>query len=381
MPSSADDHRDRNAATTRRAFVRGFSVCVLAAMAARVSRGQSTQPTSAPMDTSNIQFEKSLKKMRLDLYRHPPTDIIAEGFRPVGGSLADFAIIRHQERYHVFYIERRLQEGTPFFPGHEIFFGHASTSDFFAWEVHDPVMLIRPDTWEEAHVWAPFVMRYGEEYVMVYTGLNRHMSQDIGVAFSRDLFEWKRSDGNPISPCKNAPWAAWWPDEICSCRDPSLMCHDGRIWMTYTANTKEGASCVALASTEDFRQWKDHGPILIGPVSGYEPRLWAGHPQGSLESSYLLRRKNRWFLIINASIRNKGRGCWIAESDRMDKFQFDTLRPFWKDCGCIELVRDRGSRSLLAGLVGGRLKFGQINWDVPEPIAEFVTREQLVIWQ
>ncbi len=102
---------------------------------------------SAPADeTTNIYFERKLKAMRLGLYRQPPIDIIKDGFRPVGSRIADFAVIHHQGREHFFYIDRRMQEGTPFFPGHEIFFGHASTPDFFNWTVHDPVMLIRPGT-------------------------------------------------------------------------------------------------------------------------------------------------------------------------------------------------------------------------------------------
>jgi len=82
-----------------------------------------------------------------------------------------------------------------------------------------------------------------------------------------------------ISPCKGAAWAAWWEDDICSCRDPHLFRHEGRVWMCYTANTKEGAACLALASTADFKKWKDHGPIIVGPVSGYEAKLAGAIPR------------------------------------------------------------------------------------------------------
>jgi len=47
---------------------------------------------------------------------------------------ADFCTIEHRGHRHFFYIERRLTEGTPFYPGHEICFGHASTADFFHWQ-------------------------------------------------------------------------------------------------------------------------------------------------------------------------------------------------------------------------------------------------------
>jgi arabinan endo-1,5-alpha-L-arabinosidase len=373
--------RDARAGLSRRGFMQWLGAVGACGALARGVAGQEARPASQPGGGNNIDFEKELKRMRLNYYRHPPVDVLKDGFRPVGGRPADFTAVRHQGRDHFFYIERRLQEGTPFFPGHEIYFGHASTADFFAWEVHDPVMLVRPGTWEEAHVWAPFILRNGDEFIMAYTGLNRYLSQNIGLASSTDLFEWKRWESNPISPCKGAAWAAWWEDEICSCRDPHMFRHGGRVWMIYTANTKEGASCIAMCSTEDFRKWRDQGPILVGPGLGYEPRLWGGHPQGSLESANLSLRGNRWFLIINASLRGKGHGSWVMQGDRMDSFKLSDARAFWPGAGCIEVVRDEGSRSLLAGLAGG-IRFGEVDWAAPEPVARFLTsRDDLERWR
>jgi len=329
-----------------------------------------------------IEFEETLAKMRFDHYRHPPVDILKTGFRPVGGMVADFAVAELNGRYHFFYIERRLQEGTPFYPGHEIYFGHASTANYFDWEVHDPVMLVRPGTWEEAHVWAPCILRRGDEFIMAYTGLNRYLSQDIGLASSRDLFDWHRWESNPISPCRDKPWAFWHVDRISSCRDPNLVERDGRIWMNYTANTKEGASCIALASTTDLKKWQDHGPILVGPSTGYMPRLEGGHGQGSLESSNLLWRRGRWCLLVKATIRNNPIHNWIFTGDRPDSFDFSKGREFWRGALGIEVVKDRGDRSLLATFAGGDIRFGEVDWAQPEPTARFITRkEELTAWQ
>lgn len=352
-----------------------------AALAASSAERASAEPASQPAaETTNIYFEKKLKALRLGLYHHPPIDITRNGFRPVGSRVADFAVIHHAGREHFFYIDRRIQEGTPFFPGHEIFFGHASTANFFDWEVHDPVLLIRPGTWEGAHVWAPFVLRDGNRFVMAYTGVNDALSQDIGLAFSTDLFDWIRWEGNPISPCKSAAWAAWWPDEICSCRDPFLFRHDDRVYLTYTANTREGASCVAMSSTADLKTWKDHGPILVGPRTGYEPSLWGGHSQGSCESTVLVHRGKQWFLIVGVRIRGRGSGCYVFVSDRMDRFNFDDALPF-SEGGIVEIVRNDGNRSLLAGGVNGAIKFGEVNWSDQEPRLRNLTREELVNWQ
>jgi len=329
-----------------------------------------------------IEFEQTLVGWRFGKYYHPKIDIIGEGFRPVSGSVADFGIAELDGAYHFFYIERRLKEGTPFYPGNEIYFGHASTRDFFEWQVHDPVMLIRPGTWEGAHVWAPFVLKRGGTFVMAYTGISRCISQDIGLAFSEDLYQWRRWEGNPISPCKDKPWSFWHADRISSCRDPHLFEHEGRVWMAYTANTREGATSIALASTTDLEHWEDHGPILRGAADGYEPRLEGGHPQGSLESANLFTRNGKWFITTHTSIRGETNRNWIFESDRMDIFDFANRRVFWPGAGAIEFVKERGTRSLLACFSAGYIKFGEVDWSDSVPMARFMeSAEQLAAWQ
>ena len=320
---------------------------------------------------NSIEFETKLAALRLELYRHPPVNIFNEGFRPISGQVADFTVVEHAGRYHFFYIERRLTEGTPFFPGNEIYFGHASTPDLCHWEVHDPVMLIRPGTWEGAHVWAPFVLWYSGRFIMAYTGVNASLSQDIGLAESDELFAWRRFESNPISPARNRRWSFWRTDGIASCRDPHLLIHEDLVYMTYTANTRAGASCIALASTADFRTWQDHGPILIGTADGYEPHLAGGHPKGQLESSNLLYRCGRWRLLVQEKRRDMDVRNWIYESDRMDRFDYAAGREFWRDAYTVEVVRDRGTVSLLA--CTGTIRFGAVDWSEERPTAHFIT--------
>lgn len=367
--------------STRREFLRRTGAAVAVAAAAPAVLAQTNTIADSTRGGTIIEFEKELKRMRFEYYRHPKIDILKEGFRPVGGKVADFATARLNGRDHFYYIERRLQEGTPFYPGHEIYFGHVSTPDFFEWEVHDPVMIVQENSWEEAHVWAPVIMREKDEFIMAYTGLNRHLCQNIGLASSKDLFNWKRWKSNPISPCKGAKWAAWWEDDICSCRDPHLFRHDGLIYLTYTANTKEGASCIALATSTDLKTWKDRGPIIVGPNSGYEPKLTGGHAQGSYESAYVSHRNGRWLLVCKVPNRDKRARTFAGASDTIEGFQMNKMWPFWKDGICIEVVREQGSRSLLAGMVAGYLKFAEVDWAEEQPVAKPITdRETLQRW-
>lgn len=363
--------------TTRRQFLRRAGLALATATAGPVLMAA----TRAAAGSGIMDFERNLKKMRADFYGRPKVDILKDGFRPVGGKVADFATARLDGRDHFFYIERRLQEGTPFYPGHEIYFGHASTPDFFEWEVHDPVLMVRENSWEEAHVWAPVIVKERGEFIMAYTGLNRHLSQNIGLASSKDLFNWRRWKSNPISPAKGAAWAYWTENDICSCRDPDLVRHEGRWWMVYTANTKDGAACLALASTADFKRWKDHGPIVVGPTTGYEPNLGGGHAQGSFESAKLLRKNDRWYLLTKTPSRDKTTRTWAMVSDRIDRFSMDGMWPFWKQGVCLEVVREQGNKTLFAAMVGGFLKFGETDWSEPQPTAALMTdSETLQRW-
>lgn len=320
---------------------------------------------------NSSEFETKLFAMRNEYYRQRSANDLTVGFRPVGGMLGDFTIVARAGRCHIFAIERRLQEGTPFYPGHEVFFCHASTADLVNWEVHDPVMWVQPGTWEGGHVWAPFILPWQGCYVMAYTGLTERCAQDIGLAFSDDLFTWTRWPGNPISPARDRTWSFWRSTGIASCRDPHLLAHDGRVYMTYTANTREGASCIAMCSSTNLQTWDDHGPILVGPADGYEPRLEGGHPQGQLESSNLIHKGGRWFLLVQEKRRTGDIKNWVYESDRSNRFDYAAGREFWRDAYTVEVVKEHGSQALLAS--SGCIRFGVVDWADEHPAARFIT--------
>ena len=328
---------------------------------------------------NSIEFEESIWTTRMRDYRFPEVDIINEGFRPKSGRVADFCSVQHDGRHHFFYIERRLTEGLPGYPGNECYIGHASTANFFDWEVHYPEIWVQPNTWEHLIVAAPNIIYYRDRFVMAYLGINQYGTQNLGIAFSDDLFHWERWEGNPLSPCKEKPWAFWREDGPTSCRDAHLFVCEGQLCMAYTANTRDGASCIALTTTQDLEHWQDCGPIFTGPTDGYEHRPDGSQPQGQLESSNLIRKGDRWFLLAmfdttKAKIQN-----WIFESDRMDHFEFSTGREFWHGAYTTEVVKEKGQRSLLA--CADSIKFGVVDWAASRPTARYITsREELLEW-
>ena len=331
------------------------------------------------MDTLNAyEAEERLWKEYLEVFRHPPRDF-RRGFRPMGAFLADFCVVWHQERLHCFYIDRRLGETECAWPGHEIFLGHASTGDLVNWEVHDPVMLIRPGTWESAHVAAPYILARAGRFIMAYQALNDAGSQDIGLAFSEDLFHWERSPHNPVSPLAQADWAFWRRDGTASCRDSHLNFIDGRYWLSYTACTREGDTCIALASTPDLISWTDHGPILIGGSKRCDDdESGQYHMVHHIESSALIPHHGHW-LLFACDWGNIN--CW--ESERMDRFEYDQRKCLWQSVGPAELVWEHDGKWLMAAcrwealydVPGSVLRFAEVDWAVADPEATVITEE------
>jgi len=92
-------------------------------------------------------------------------------------------------------------------------------------------------------------------------------------------------------------------------------------------------------------------------------------------------RNGRWFLITKAPIRDKSVRTLAATSGRLDSLRMDQLKPFWKHGICVEVVRDQGARSLLAGMVAGFLRFAEVDWADADPQARNITdRETLLRW-
>jgi len=105
----------------------------------------------AAEETNVIAFEETLAAMRARTTASGRR-YHQDRFRPVGGKVADFACPARR-KYHFFY-SSASPGARRFYPGHEIYFGHASTADFVQWQVHDSVMLIRPGTWRKPRLGA-----------------------------------------------------------------------------------------------------------------------------------------------------------------------------------------------------------------------------------
>ncbi len=285
-------------------------------------------------------------------------DWLKVGYAPLGFYLKDFCLHEAEGVWHLYHIA-----GTPgvscCLPGNEIWFGHATTRDFVTWETHEPCFFIDVRGWDHGHVFAPFVLSHGGKHWMFYTGVATDNTQRIGVAVSRDLFNWTRTHGRPVIRPEEYGWAFCPTSGGAACRDPHVINLNGEFQMYYTAVTREGRGCVARAVSRDLLNWRDEGPA-------YEFSGW-----NQCESCNVQQMDDgRWRLFFG------GHHAWSwVDSDNPLRWPNVAPQALRADITGMEVIRRRGARWLVAyfGLRYYRLQVGVLDWSAVVPTIAQVT--------
>lgn len=201
-------------------------------------------------------------------------------FRHPGRQVWDFSIIRPDSVYHIFY--HTIHETTPSATAADTIW-HATSPDLRHWELKGPVLVTAGAAgWEQGALWAPSVTRdEGQNrWVMLYTGSDVSMNQQIGLAVSTDLDNWTRLGSGPvISPDTTAYiWSAssTWSDF----RDPFLYRESDRWHVLVTARQLlAGVSTGVLyhGTSDDLLTWTDESPLFIN--DGTQPGRVLESPQ------------------------------------------------------------------------------------------------------
>jgi predicted GH43/DUF377 family glycosyl hydrolase len=92
------------------------------------------------------------------------------------------------------------------------------------------------------------VVKHGDEYVMLFRSHLRTGRSIIGLAHSRDGFQFTAEPEPFLTPARDSPLAAY---EEFGVEDPRICAIDGAYLITYSAYSQHGVR-VALARTEDF---------------------------------------------------------------------------------------------------------------------------------
>ncbi|TMQ51057.1 MAG: hypothetical protein E6K72_10925, partial [Candidatus Eisenbacteria bacterium] len=147
-------------------------------------------------------------------------------FPPYPYRAKEFAFIHAGGLFHLFYMRHDLSALDD--DSSDVDVGHAVSQNLTDWTQLDPVLHVRPDNWDNWHVWAPTIICQKDTFYMYYTGVTRVMTfrayQRIGLATSTDLVHWSRYDA-PVFDGNRVPWAFAdsSQDAGCQFRDPFVM--------------------------------------------------------------------------------------------------------------------------------------------------------------
>jgi len=220
---------------------------------------------------------------------------------PTPGRAKEFTFLRANGLFHIFYMRDNLAVNKD---STEHDFGHAVSSDLVHWTQLSPVMAVRPDKWDNAHVWAPHVVEQNGIYYMYYVGVTYEpfawtWYQRIGIATSTDLMNWTRYD-QPVYGGDRIPWAYADSSQFdgSQCRDPYLMPDPDNPgqWLMYFVTepaTAHGQLIVGVArNSGGFTPFQDVGPIWSTDAAHY----W-----GWVESPCVFQHDGLWYMFCTTT--------------------------------------------------------------------------------
>src|SRR5690349_8054470 len=198
--------------------------------------------------------------------------------RPAGASLMrppypyrakEFTIVHDGTQFHCFYMRHNffvVDDST------EKDLGHAVSFDLINWTQLAPVLPVRPNSWDNFHIWSPSVVKQGGLWYLFYTGVTEqpgtyHLYQRIGLATSPDLTNWTRMSA-PVLSCAQMPWTYCDPSVVLGgdLRDSFVMPDPGADgnWLMYVAtrpNAAHDEMLIGLAGSSSLFFWNDRKPM------------------------------------------------------------------------------------------------------------------------
>lgn len=305
------------------------------------------------MQIRNLDFE--CYKDAIEKHGNHQEDWLRNGYAPRGYYLKDFSILHTNGIYHLFHIA-----GTPgvscCLPGNEIWFGHAVTQDFVRWRTMAPCFYIEPGSWDEGHVFAPYVLENENIFWMFYTGCAIDNTQRIGAATSTDLQTWQRATDKPVIRPEEFDWAFCPTERGAACRDPHVCKWDGEYSMYYTAVTKEGRACVARAASTDLTNWIDRGPAYVSSTLAH------------CESSNVQACQDKFLLFFGGHHEH-----WsYVVSDNPYRWRKQKPVPLKQGITAMEVIRRVDNRWLIAYFKFDcfRMFLGILDWSQTNPTIE-----------
>ncbi|MBU8922536.1 MAG: family 43 glycosylhydrolase [Bacteroidales bacterium] len=244
-----------------------------------------TAAGSGDLSSGVISVGPDERLSRATTYEHPGDPALMASFDfegPVfveyGSMIKDHAFIFADGLYHLIYIT----DG-------EKSFGHATSVDLKDWTLHERVLWAEP---EFNRIYAPHIVEFSDipgYYLMYYTGVNDHISQETCLAFSTgDLSAWIPAVPERFEPYHpDTAWALWDETSWSNCRDPFFFIDtDDTGYLLNTATAKGNFGAISLARFDGFFDYEDIGPL-------YTHNNWH-----ALESPFMIYRSGRYHLFF-----------------------------------------------------------------------------------
>jgi len=276
-----------------------------------------------------------------------------------GEYIKDYYILKEKDTFHLFYnvgdagLTQDWQE-----PNNEKAFGHATSKDLKNWEYHPRILKVIPNSWEGQVVSAPSVVKFKDTFYMVYTGFDDRVlgKQAIGLATSKDLFNWERSRNNPVLTAPE--WTKINPNGWLDFRDAHIIRYNNEFLLFTMTTTKEDKGAIALASSPDAKNWKELGPALITFSQPESPRVF--------------EHKGTFYMFATSGL---GKILCKANDPKSNKW---TEVPFTWPAGGLwsgwEVVQEK-ERTIFSAFLwktnGNFIRFWEIDWDGETPVVRY----------
>jgi beta-xylosidase len=191
-------------------------------------------------------------------------------------------------------------------PGYE---GVASSANGLSWQrakdqyilsIHDPDV----GEWEKDCIYQPWLVEHEGLFYNFYNA--KHMPdwiEQMGLATSKDLLDWKRYAGNPVVRVRPGGY-----DEQ-FCADGKVF-RDGDHWIMFYFGVRQSHAHIMAACSRDLLHWTAH-PEPLYKAGGHPDSLDTQHAH---KISLLYNPANDTFYMYYCAVGNKGRAIGLLTS-------------------------------------------------------------------
>ncbi len=196
------------------------------------------------------------------------------------------------------------QGGYELRPGYE---GVACSEDGLTWQraKDQPILSVHDvdcGTWEKDCIYQPWLVEHEGSYFNFYNAANGSVEQ-MGLALSSDLLNWKRFPENPV--LRNTPGG--YDAQFCS---DGKVFRDGDHWVMFYFGVGRGGAHIMAACSRDLHRWTVHP----------EPLYKAGGHPGGLDKQYahkislVFNPQNQTYYMYYCAVGGQGRGIGLITS-------------------------------------------------------------------